>query len=149
MVNDSLSTTATRTNDLFKNRAISQDRDERSTDNRHAISKNTVTAPKTYRKISRLNEFNGEATMKARGFEQTDFDQTGFDKFVSRKPAPLAKTTSLGEDWSIDYQKITDQLVSQINLCRFCYKLVERFVTLGIGSRRFKVLLSTIIKGKF
>lgn len=43
-----------RTNSLFRTRAISQDREERKTFNPEEMHKNTVTAPKSYRKMSRL-----------------------------------------------------------------------------------------------
>jgi serine/threonine protein kinase len=52
----SLMSTNLRTNSLFRTRAISQDREERKTYNNNPedITKNTVTAPKSYRKMSRL-----------------------------------------------------------------------------------------------
>lgn len=44
-----------RTNYLFKTRAMSQDREDRNECNL-PIAKNTVTAPKPFRKISNLGE---------------------------------------------------------------------------------------------
>lgn len=47
-----------RTNSLFRTRAVSQDRDERT--DLLPIGKNTVTAPKSFRKSTRLGElFHG------------------------------------------------------------------------------------------
>ena len=51
---EALTSSTLRTNNMFRTRAISQDRDDRTATTRHEISKNTVTAPKTYRKVSRL-----------------------------------------------------------------------------------------------
>ena len=40
-------------------------------------------------------------------------------------------------------------MLSQIHLCRFFYKLIERMERLNFGSDKLKVLMSTVIKGKF
>lgn len=46
-----------RTNYLFRTRAMSHDKQDRPDFN--AIGKNTVTAPKPFRKISRMGDYNG------------------------------------------------------------------------------------------
>ena len=76
----SLMSTNLRTNSLFRTRAISQDRQERKISTNEEIIKTTVTAPKSYRKMSRLGEYNA----LDKKFEQPakhTFDHTGFEKF--------------------------------------------------------------------
>ena len=78
------------------------------------------------------------------------FDHTGFEKLGDNKLGSLARTTAgLGEDWIPDHKKTSAQLLSQIHFCRFFYKLIERMEKLGVGSDRLKIMMATIINGKF
>ncbi len=53
-VDQALTMSNMRTNNLFRTRAISQERGDRINDEGSFMPKNTVTAPKTFRKISRV-----------------------------------------------------------------------------------------------
>ena len=78
------------------------------------------------------------------------FDHTGFERLAGdHKLGSLARTTSIGEDWTTDHKKTSAQMLSQIHFCRFFYKLIERMDRLNVGSETLKVLMGSIIKGKF
>jgi disulfide oxidoreductase YuzD len=51
-------------------------------------------------------------------------------------------------DWIPDNKKTSSQLLSQIHLCRFFYKLIERMEHIGEGAQRLKDLMRAIISGK-
>lgn len=48
-----------RTNSLFRQRAVSQEKEDRLASTNSHIMKNTVTAPKTYRKMNIFGDYNG------------------------------------------------------------------------------------------
>jgi hypothetical protein len=95
------------------------------------IPKNTVTAPKTYRKISRLADYSNGLDRITEGVMPIDkaIGETniGFDKICEQKLGSLAKTTTgIGSDWIPDHKKTSSHLLSQIHFCRFLYKIIER-----------------------
>lgn len=96
-----------------------------------------------------MGDYNGQGVTDTP--KQLGFDHTGFEKFGGgdHKLGSLTRTTSIGEDWTPDHKKTSSQMLSQIHLCRFFYKLIERMERLNFGSDKLKVLMSTIIKGKF
>lgn len=130
-IDQSLASTTFRSNNLFRTRAISQDRQDRferedfKADNSSEITKNTVTAPKSFRKMSRLADYN--AVDKKAEPHKLPFENTGFDKYTEHKIGNLARTTAgIGEEWIPDHKKTSSHLLSQIHFCRFFYKLIER-----------------------
>lgn len=135
-----------RTNYLFRTRAMSQDREERveQTDLLLPLPKNTVTAPKTFRKISRL----AEGLPKAEGTNGFERESIG-ERVGEAKLGSLARTVAgLGGEWVPDHRKTSAQLLSQIHLCRFFYKLIERLEALGRGEEKLRKVMGAMIGGK-
>jgi hypothetical protein len=51
-------------------------------------------------------------------------------------------------EWAPDHKKTSNQLLSQVHLCRFFYKLLERMVAVGEGSARLKEQMKALLAGK-
>ena len=47
-----------------------------------------------------------------------------------------------------DHKKTSTHLLSQIHLCRFLYKLIERMDTVDLQTDKLRSLMGGVIKGK-
>lgn len=147
---DSNNVTTQRTNYLFRTRAMSHDREDRPDLN--PIGKNTVTAPKPFRKVSRMGEYNGLEKIGETGttekIEPIETHGVILERLGDHKLGNLARTVARMGDWIPDHKKTSSHFLSQIHLCRFFYKLMERMDNIGENPLRLKDMMRTIIGGK-
>lgn len=60
----------------------------------------------------------------------------------------LARTVAGMGEWIPDNKKTSNQLLSQIHFCRFCFKLLERMQDVNLGSDEIRDCIGLLIGGK-
>lgn len=105
-----------------------------------------MTAPKTVRKISLLNNLNYHNNPQ---LQQTQEEVSTKLDYLTRTTAAIGLNKT--DSSMLDHKKVSAQLISQIHFCRFLYKLIERIELLESVDETdcLKQTMSCIIDGKF